>query len=197
MECCVRLLLGIFLSFASVAAHALILQSPACNASTVTKFQPGYVACLGSFVGNMDNQLTGNFGVFAAINEGFGLSTNTYFSSQSFGAASNPFAQDEGNRDDGVINFDQRLTGSFVLGLKQGNGFALYLFNASNIAGGIASIAYDTNGVKRNGGIGLSHAGFFGVPQISMVPEPQTYAMLLAGLGMLGALARSKKKRNG
>jgi hypothetical protein len=197
MNCYLRPLLGVVLSFASVAAHALILQSPACSASTVTKFQPGYVACLGSFVGNMDNQLTGNFGVFATINKGFGLDTNSYFSSQSFSAASNPFAQDEGSLDDGVINFDQRLTGSFVLGLKQGNGFGLYLFNASNIAGGIASIAYDTNGVKRNGGTGLSHAGFFGIPQISVVPEPQTYAMLLAGLGMLGALARRKKTRNG
>jgi hypothetical protein len=28
---------------------------------------------------------------------------------------------------------------------------------------------------------------------VAAVPEPETYAMLLAGLGMLGAVARRKK----
>jgi hypothetical protein len=31
-------------------------------------------------------------------------------------------------------------------------------------------------------------------PPVSSVPEPGTYAMLLAGLGMMGAMARRKKK---
>lgn len=192
-----RPILGVALACAGLAAlpaQALTLQSPSCTASTVTQFQPGYVSCLGSFVGNMDNQLTGNSGVFAAINSGFNFNTNTYFSSENFGTGGNPFSQNEGSRDDGVINFDQKLTGTFVLGLKQANGFSLYLFNGSNVAGGIGSIAYDTNGVQRNGGLGLSHAGFFGTPHAAAVPEPETYAMLLAGLGLMGALARRKQK---
>lgn len=184
-------------SIVTLPAHALTLQAPNCGASTVTTLEPGYVSCLGSFVGNIDNQLTGSAGVFAAINSGLGFDTNKYFSSENFSVTGNPFSQNEGSLDDGVINFDQKLTGSFVLGLKQGNGFSLYLFNASNVAGGIGSIHYDTNGVKTNGGTGLSHAGFFGTPSLAPVPEPETYGMLLAGLGLIGAMARRKKKIQG
>ena len=77
--------------------------------------------------------------------------------------------------------------------MKQANGFSLYLFNGSNVAGGISQIAYDTNGVQNNGGLGLSHAGFFGTPTISPVPEAETYAMLLAGLAGLGIFARRRR----
>ncbi len=180
-------------AMAAVPAQALTLQSPSCTASTVTQCQPGYVACLGSYVGNMDNQLTGSNGIFAAINNNFHLNTNQYFSSENFNASGNPFSQNEGSRDDGVINFDNKQTGTFVLGLKQGNGFSLYLFNASNVLGGISSLGYDTNGVKSRGGVGLSHAGFFGAPTTAPIPEPETYAMMLAGLGLLGFMARRKK----
>lgn len=177
----------------SSPAQALTLKLPACSASNVTTMQPGYVSCLGSYVGNMDNQLTGSSGVFAAINSGFQFSTNTYFSSEYFSANGNPFAQNEGSRDDGIINFDHAYTGKFVLGLKQANGFSLYLFNGSNVPGGISQIAYDTNGVQNNGGRILSHAGFFGTPTVSPVPEAGTYGMMLAGLAGLGLLARRRR----
>lgn len=177
----------------ALPAQALTLQSPTCSASTVTDQQAGYVSCLGSFVGNMDNQLSGSAGIYAAIASGFNLTANSYFSSDNFSAAGNPFAQNEGSRDDGLINFDSAQTGSFVLGLKQGNGFSLYLFNVANISGGISSIAYDTNGVKNNGGIGLSHAGYFGLNSVSAVPEPESYALLLAGLAVVGFVANRRK----
>ncbi|TXG87703.1 MAG: PEP-CTERM sorting domain-containing protein [Rhodocyclaceae bacterium] len=31
-------------------------------------------------------------------------------------------------------------------------------------------------------------------PQIAMVPEPETYALLLAGLGLMGTVARRRRK---
>ena len=34
-----------------------------------------------------------------------------------------------------------------------------------------------------------------GAPSIAAVPEPETYAMLVAGLGLLGAMARRKKQK--
>ncbi len=179
-------------AWAKPADPVLVLQAPACSLSTSTLASAGYVSCLGSYVGNMDNQLGGSNGIFAAIKNGFNLDTSSYFSSDSFGAGGNPFAQNEGSRDDGMINFDQALTGSFVLGLKQGNGFSLYLFNGSTIAGGIANIAYDTNGVQSNGGLGLSHAGFFGTP-VTAVPEPETYALMLAGLAAIAFVAKRRK----
>ena len=189
----VRTLTATALTLAAAApAFALTTGSINCAASTTTIGQPGYVSCLGSFVGNMDNQLTGSSGIFSAINTGFQLNTNQYFSSESFNGSGNPFSQNEGNNDDGILNFDRAQTGKFVIGIKQANGFALYLLDASHVIGGLNQIAIDSNGVQRNGGRVISHAGFFGSPT-SPVPEPETYAMLLGGLGLLAAVARRKK----
>ncbi len=192
------LLLAGFVCAPAFAGNAAL---PKCGATATTDIQPGYVSCLGAFDGNMDGKkvLPGIFDMMAksAANGGFGFSTNTYFSSEGFKAAANPFAQDEGSKDDGIINFDKALTGSFVLGLKQGPGYSLYLFDGSKVAGGISSIAYDTLGVKTEkggNGLDLSHAGFFGTP-VSAVPEADTYAMLLAGLGMIGFVARRRKAK--
>lgn len=192
------LLLAGFVCAPAFAAKAAL---PKCGATVTTDIQPGYVSCLGAFDGNMDGQKTlpGIFAMMAksTAKGGFGFSTDTYFSSEQFGAAGNPFAQNEGMQDDGFINFDTALTGSFVLGLKQGPGYSLYLFDGSKVAGGITGIAYDTLGVKTDkggNGLGLSHAGFFGAP-VSAVPEADTYAMLLAGLGMIGFVARRRKAR--
>lgn len=173
-------------------AMALNTSSISCSASSTTTSQPGYVSCLGSFVGNMDNQLTGSSGIFTAIANGFQLNTNQYFSSESFNAVGNPFSQNEGNNDDGILNFDRAQTGKFVIGIKQANGFSLYLFDASHVVGGLNQIAIDSNGVQRNGGRVISHAGFFGAPT-SAVPEPETYGMMLAGLGALALVARRRK----
>lgn len=109
------------IAFLAIPAHALTLQSPSCTASTITQFQPGYVSCLGSAVGNIDKQL---------------------------------------NVQNGVINFDHQLTGSFAPGLKQGNGFSLV------------------------------HVSYFG--PVTPVPEPKSYAMILAGLLSLRLLAAER-----
>ena len=60
--------------------------------------------------------------------------------------------------------------------------------------GGVADFA-DT--AKLNfavaSGVGLVSASGYGY-NVAAVPEPQTYAMLLAGLGMIGAIARRRSK---
>jgi hypothetical protein len=105
----------------------------------------------------------------------------------------NPFSQNEGVNEDGTINFDAPQTGSFVLGLKQGNGFSLYLFDGSRVTGGISSLAYDTKGVKASTdqGYGLSHAGYIGA--VTPVSEPSAYAMMLAGLAVVGFALKRRR----
>jgi len=180
---------------AAIAAPAVNLTAGSinCGASTTTS-QPGYLACLGSFVGNMDNQLTGANGIFAKISSDFHFNTTQYYSSENFNAAGNPFSQNEGNNDDGILNFDRAQTGKFVIGIKQANAFSLYLFDASYITGGLNQIAIDSNGVQRNGGRVISHAGYFGNPTSpSPIPEPASYAMMLGGLALLSAIVRRRE----
>ena len=33
------------------------------------------------------------------------------------------------------------------------------------------------------------------IPRVDVVPEPESYALMLAGLGLLGFIARSRKQR--
>ncbi len=105
----------------------------------------------------------------------------------------NPFSQNEAVNPDGTINFDAPQTGSFVLGLKQGDGFSLYLFDGSKVRGGISSILYDTKGVKTNSdsAYSLSHAGYIGA--VTPVPEPSAYAMMLAGLAVVGFALKRRR----
>jgi len=186
---CMPVLLGLG---TVIGAHAVAPALPACDASARTIGNAGYLGCLGAFSGNMDNQLTFIWNEMSG-KEGWSsvAQTQTYVSSNSFAATMNPFSQNEGARDDGTINFDAPQTGLFALGLKQGNGFSLYLFDGGEA--GISSLAYDTKGVKATTGqgYGLSHAGYFGA--VTPVPEPSAYAMMLAGLAVVGfALKRGK-----
>lgn len=84
----------------------------------------------------------------------------------------------------------------FVVGLKGGNEYALWGFDNVMVTGvqsGTFSIVFTNQG----GNIpALSHMIVFGREAgggtISAVPEPRTYAMLLAGLGLVGFAARRK-----
>lgn len=196
----VKLLQGMALTLAlggvsHVGAAVLTARSPACGASTATTSNAGYLKCLGSFSGNMDNQRGKIWDTMTAAGERWTSVGQAYVSSESFTAALNPFSQNEGLNDDGVINFDAPQTGLFALGLKQGRGFSLYLFDGALVEGGIDSVAYDTNGVKaaKTQSFDLSHAGFFGA--VSPVPEPSAYAMMLAGLLVVGASMKLRKDR--
>lgn len=189
---CMAVVLGLG---TAIGAHAGPPQLPACEASVRTLGNAGYVGCLGAFSGNIDNQLSSIWSAMDAAGRGWAAAAQSraYVSSESFAAAMNPFSQDEGANDDGTINFDAPQSGLFAIGLKQGNGFALYLFDGAAVQGGISSLAYDTKGVKaaRDQGFGLSHAAFFGA--VTPVPEPSVYAMMLAGLAIVAVTLKRRK----
>jgi len=86
-----------------------------------------------------------------------------------------------------------------VVVLKASNRYAAYFFDDAvfdGADGGTWSIAFENHGgqIPR-----LSHMSFYvridedgGIP--SAIPEAQTYAMMLAGLGLVGFMARRKKQ---
>ncbi len=87
----------------------------------------------------------------------------------------------------GVVTFSQSFASPLVLTLKLGQAWSAYYF-ANGVAAG--DLAYTVN-LADTRGLGLSHASLF--TNVPAVPEPQTYALMLAGLGVMGFLARRRK----
>lgn len=92
------------------------------------------------------------------------------------------------------LNFPTSL--DFAVGLKGGNEYALWSFDNAAVDGsdsGTFSIVFTNNGGQIPA---LSHLIVFGREAgggiANSVPEADTYAMLLAGLGLVGFAARRK-----
>ncbi|MBT9568247.1 MAG: PEP-CTERM sorting domain-containing protein [Thiobacillus sp.] len=88
------------------------------------------------------------------------------------------------------------LTLDLVVGLKAGNEYALWGFDnvvVDGSGGGVFNVAFTNNGGTFPA---LSHLIVFGRDSgggsVSAIPEPDAYAMLLAGLGLVGFAVRRK-----
>ena len=171
-----------------VPAHAaLTLTGVSCSGhSTGMTSLAGYLDCSGAWSGNNLNQ---SADVAAQILADWGLS----------GLASQDITGGNG-RNTGTLSFAAQ-SGKFVISLKAGDAFSLYEFDGSTVSGGISSINFDTLGVGFFSGPNnknehffqdLSHADLYTGPT-TPVPEPGTYALLLAGLGVVGLLARQRR----
>jgi hypothetical protein len=75
-----------------------------------------------------------------------------------------------------------------------GVGFAaLNLANSASLTTGIYTINLMTGAATLNG----TYNGTLSGLTVSAVPEPETYAMLLAGLGLMGAAIRRRREQAG
>ena len=168
-------------ALAAAPAHALTTTGIACDGNgTGMTAQPGYLDCSGAFDGNDLNQ-----DVQSQILSDFGLSGLT------------TVIDVTGTNEDettGELTF-AALSSPFVLALKAGNAFSLYLF-----AAGTTSIDFDTLGVgffsgpnNPHFGQELSHATIYA--SVTAVPEPETYALLAAGLGFVGWASRRRRRK--
>ncbi|HUG25604.1 PEP-CTERM sorting domain-containing protein [Piscinibacter sp.] len=180
-----------FATFALAGASAnaaLVMSTPDCTASILN---PSYTACGGSFEGNDKNQLGD---VTSFIFDTWGQ-TVTFQGSSDEPGDFGPFTSNE-NGTIGTLTFDAAMDGPFVLSLKAGNQFSLFYYDGSGPA--IASIDYSTLGVNLNNqGMpqGLSHASLYaGDGPVPSIPEPETYALMLAGLGVVGFIARRRRR---
>ena len=88
----------------------------------------------------------------------------------------------------GTITIDPAVSGPFAIALKAGSarsggGYSLYFFDASNL--NVASLDFLSTPASKD----LSHASLYA----GVVPEPETYALMLAGLAGLGFMVRRRR----
>lgn len=170
----------------SATAHAAVGEPApvSCEDSFATVSNAGYIACQGPLSGNIAQGQV-NTATFA----GYG----TFDLVGSTGDSSGAFSGNPGNVVSGVLGLGSNATGLFVIGLKGGPTYSLYLFDAALVGpAGIGALDFDTYGItKGNGraGPGLSHAVLF----TQAVPEPGTWALMGAGLALIAGLARRRR----
>jgi hypothetical protein len=175
--------LALTAALAAVPAQAQLTPNGAvdCSASVLTDGanNPTFTDCAGAFTGNNKNQQAD---VLATISDEFGLTIQSI--SEVSGSAGTSGSFDL-----------SAISGSFVLALKAGNAFSLYAFSNGEV------IEWDTLGVGFfNGagnpviGNGLSHATLYSTT-VAAVPEPETYALLAAGLAFVGWASRRRQRQ--
>ena len=96
----------------------------------------------------------------------------------------------------GITGFTALLNGTTFLNLsslRSNNGpvstTTQVLAGGSHVPAGLFTL-----NVSGNAGAGASYGGSIVAAPVSAVPEPETFAMLLAGLGLMGAIARRRNK---
>jgi hypothetical protein len=180
------------------AQAQLVATGLDCNAGNVmeTGFGPDALACSGAWAGNITPQLAAVESQLALDFAPFmGFATEFLLVGKSDDPNSGPFTMNAENSTSGTLSFDTPINGIFAVALKAGNSFSVYLFDGG--ISGLGSIDFSTAGVSvnQNGQAqGLSHAALFSLGPIpSPIPEPQSYALMLAGLGVLGFLVRRRR----
>jgi hypothetical protein len=174
--------------FAAAALVAGLVGAPAhaenCADTTFTALAS--IDCAGSFVGNIN----GSASETTFLNTEFG-STFTYVG-KSDDAGNGPFTSNPAVNMGGTLTFDSAISGMFVIGLKAANNYSYYLFDAvspvtSLTFNSTAGVAVNVRGIPQD----LSHANLY---ITTAVPEPETYALMLAGLGVVGFMAKRRRR---
>ena len=188
-----------------VAAAALLssigASAQTCDGGTVASPNPSFsdlnvapgtmIGCVGFFEKNQFNGPSGA-ATFAAVNAWLTGQGATALSSSASSGSTTSLCGAGNNQ----ISFGSTLFGDTLVGLHWGNYgadsganvTAFYLFDAG--AAGLDSIIVNVTG-------GWSNAFLYSTEVAPPIPEPETYALMLAGLGAVGLAARRRKARGG
>ena len=186
-----------------VAAAALLssigASAQTCDGGTVASPNPSF-----SDLNVAPGSMTGCIGFFEKnqFNGQDGASTlatvNTWLTAQGATAISGSGIETTalGGAGNNQISFGSTLFGDTLVGLHWGNYgnntnanvTAFYLFDAGTA--GLDSITLNVTG-------GWSNAFLYSTEVAPPIPEPETYALMLAGLGAVGLAARRRKARGG
>lgn len=103
-----------------------------------------------------------------------------------------------GNFGNGTIAAYDPDTGAFIGELRDAAGNLIAIDGLWGLTFGNGVALGDANALYFAAGPNLESDGIFGrINVAAAVPEPETYALLLAGLGMIGAVARRRKAQQG
>lgn len=89
------------------------------------------------------------------------------------------------------VSFGSNILGSFVVASGQGWSSHSVMFTA---AAGTDLLMFNGVGTQADGTAFLDKISLTSAPAVSAVPEPESLAMMLAGLAVLGGVARRQRK---
>lgn len=184
-------------SIGSAFAAPSFSTSVVCSASHLTVGGIGYESCKGPFAG----YINGSPSELTTLATLFPLPPSAWtWEGKSDDTGFGPFTSGS-NATSGNLYFDSAAIASmddmpFVVGIKGGPDYSFYYFAKINTTGMTTlALHFDTLGVYTgNGSPGLSHAALYIDPPVTAVPEPETYVMLLAGLGLMGFVTRRRRQ---
>ena len=174
------------------AVAALAFSSPAFSADdgvvcSLDDISPAASACEGFFTGNVISNSPADLATASAALQALGLT-----------GASGEWLEKLPSLSGNTIDFATQLNGMTVIGMHFGKALGANPPGVDLKGGGTAFYKFDA-GVNLdfftvNVG-GLSNAALYSTQTlVPGIPEPQTYALMLSGLGLLGFVARRRQQ---